>query len=196
MKRGLILVVGLFFALCCFSEANGWFGSKKKQTEVEPQTETVKPASAATAPQKEIKEKEKSDKALEEALKAKRALSDKKRNELNNTEWQIELTPLSTKTKKEVDIITFQNNQISFANFTKKGFPTTNYTLTVQDDGVVVWETMQTSEKSGIAFWRGEMEKNMQSIKGVLSHQIDQKNKQDYSFISTSKKNVPVSGNK
>ena len=75
-----------------------------------------------------------------------------------------------------------------------KGFPTTNFTLTVQEDGVVVWETMQTSEKSGIAFWRGEFDPKMESMRGVVSYQPDKKSKQDYSFTSAAKKTIPAPG--
>ncbi|MFH0828172.1 MAG: hypothetical protein V1919_03305, partial [Candidatus Omnitrophota bacterium] len=134
------------------------------------------------------------DKAREETLKAKRALAQKKLNELNDTEWTIDLVSMVAKGKKEVDIITFKNSQVAIASFTKKGFPTTNFTLTVQEDGTVIWETMQTSEKSGIAFWRGELDSKLQTMRGVVSHQLDNKSKQDYSFVSTTKKNIPSPG--
>ncbi|MCX5708001.1 MAG: hypothetical protein NTY14_03350, partial [Candidatus Omnitrophica bacterium] len=109
-----------------------------------------------------------------------------------NTEWPIDLTLMTAKGKKEIDAISFTNNQVAIAGFVKKGFPTTNFTLTVQEDGSVIWETMQTSEKSGIAFWRGELDSKMQVMRGVVSHQIDANKKLDYSFVSTARKNIPT----
>ena len=57
---------------------------------------------------------------------------------------------------------------MSFAGFGKKGFPSTNITLTVQPDGSLIWETMQTSEKSGICFWRGEMDKALERLQQLV----------------------------
>lgn len=120
-----------------------------------------------------------------------------KRRRLNNTEWQVELRPLSgsssPKDKKEADALLFKDNQVSIVGFEKKNFPPTNFTLSVQDDGIIVWETMQTSEKNGIAFWRGEMDGDMQRMQGILSYHLDEKTIRDYSFVSVSKGTiVPV----
>ncbi|MDD5348015.1 MAG: hypothetical protein PHT59_05315, partial [Candidatus Omnitrophica bacterium] len=114
-----------------------------------------------------------------------------KMNELNNTEWQIELVPLTGKGKKEFDAVIFRNNQVSIASYSKKGFPTTNYTLTIQGDGRITWETMQTSEKAGVAFWRGDLDAKMQTMSGVVSYQVTKTARNDFSFVSTSKKEVP-----
>jgi hypothetical protein len=78
------------------------------------------------------------------------------------------------------------------SGYSKRGFQATNYSLSIQGDGTFVWETMQTSEKSGIAFWRGEISADMQSMRGILSHQISDKNKEEYSFVSTAKKNASL----
>jgi hypothetical protein len=102
------------------------------------------------------------------------------------------MTPLSGKGKKESETVTFKNNQVMMAGYSKKGFPMTNITLTVQDDGTVIWETMQTSEKSGICFWRGEMDKTLMTMRGVMSHSIDEKNKIDYSLQSIARKSIPA----
>jgi hypothetical protein len=187
----MMVAAGICFIVVTLTEAHGgWFGSSKKEKE-----EVQQPTNEASQPQKAA-EKPKVDKTKEDAaIKARQIAAQKKSSELNNTEWQIELTPLSGKGKKELETIDFKNSQISFVSYAKKGFPATNFTLTIQEGGAVVWETMQTSEKSGIAFWRGEMDNNMQLIRGILSYQIDQKTKQDYSFVSVSKKNIPAPGN-
>jgi hypothetical protein len=134
------------------------------------------------------------DKAKQEALAAKRALIERKRKELNNTEWDIELNASSGKEKKISDVLAFANNQVSCAGYVKKGFPVTNYTITVQDDGSLIIETMQTSEKSGTAFWRCELDPALQIMRGVLSlHTDDDKVISDYSFISINKKIITQS---
>jgi len=176
-----------------------WFGAKKKTETVEQPTVEQKAgeqkaavqapavAVAPTAP--------KADKAIEKELKDKRDAVAKKMNMLNNTEWQIEMAPMAAaaaKAKKEIEIVTFKNSQVTFTGFGKKGFPTTNLTLTIQDDGSVIWETMQTSEKNGVCFWRGELDKTMMNMRGVLSHKVDAKTKLDYSFASTARKAIPA----
>jgi hypothetical protein len=190
MRKAAVVLAGLSFILMNLAPAQAWIFGKKAETKATTEAasapaksaEAAKPAAAAQ-----------SDKARDEALKAKRAIAQKKLNELNNTEWAVEMISTSPKAKKETDSITFQNNQVSVASYAKKGFPTTNFTLTVQEDGVVIWETMQTSEKAGIAFWRGELDPKLLTMRGVVSYQIDKKNKQDYSFASTAKKNIPAS---
>ncbi len=192
MKKGLVMTVVLSFMFIYMSDAHAWFGSKKKTDDSATQ---VKAADVKAAPVAKKAPEKAVDKAKEAANKNQKALAEKKRGELNNSEWLIELSPLSGGGKKDRETVSFKNNQVSFMNFGKKGFPITNYTLTVQDENQVVWETMQTSEKTGVCFWRGEMSADMQGMRGVLSHQIDAKTKADYSFVSVSKKGIPVSGN-
>jgi hypothetical protein len=190
MRRSAFLLVAFCFILINLTPAQAWIFGKKK---AEPQ-----PVAEETAAPVKSVEKAKpapvsqSDKAREEALKVKKAQAQRKLSELNNTEWAIDLTSMTAKGKKETDIVSFKNNQVVIAGFAKKGFPTTNFTLTVQEDGTVIWETMQTSEKSGIAFWRGELDAKMQVMRGVVSWQIDPNKKQDYSFASTGKKIIPT----
>ncbi len=187
MYKAIVLLVSCVLFMSTSTDANAWFGKKKDDTSAAPAASEKKAATSA--------DKKKSDRASDAALKSKKDAAQKKLAELNNTEWTIEMNPLSGKGKKETDIITFRNNQVSVSGFSKKGFPTTNFTLSVQEDGIVVWETMQTAEKGGVAFWRGEMDLTMQSMRGVVSHQIDEKTKADYSFASTEKKSIPSSGN-
>ncbi len=138
----------------------------------------------------------------QKTLEAKRLLVEEKRKRLNNTSWDIEIQPAAqsastkgAKEKKEPDIIAVKDNQVAIDCYSKKGFAATNYTLTVQPDGSFTWETMQTSEKSGIAFWRGEIDAQLQKMQGVISYHIDDKTTRDFSFISTNKANLSASGN-
>lgn len=191
MKGLRSMTVGLVVVLVAAVQADaGLFGSSKKkaaeQTNVEEQ--------AAPAKQETTAAEKKAEKAREAQLKNAREQQQKKLAELNNTEWQIEMTPLSGKGKKEIDTVTFSANQVAIAGYVKKGFAATNFTLTVQEDGMVVWETMQTSDKAGTAFWRGEVERSMQTMRGIVSYQVDDKTKHDFSFISTARKAIPAAG--
>jgi hypothetical protein len=156
------------------------------QTQQAAQEVPLVPAAPPKAPQASVPEKVNTDK-----LNARRAAIEKKKQALNNTEWQIELTELGGKQKKEEDRLAFSDNQVACDSFTKRGFNSTNYTLTIAEDQTVAWETMQTSAKAGTAFWRGEIDPNLQSMKGALSYRIDDNTSVDYTFVSISKKNIP-----
>ncbi|MGE5307565.1 MAG: hypothetical protein ACM3OC_00590 [Deltaproteobacteria bacterium] len=188
MKRLVIIAAGVCFVLTSGTQAHAWFGKKKQQDGQE--TAQSAPVPQQAAPKKDQKVS-KDEKAKLEAIAQQKQTADKKRQEIENTEWQIELTPLNGKGKKEAETIVFSASQVKLVGYGKKGFPSTNYTLSVQDSGLVIWETMQTSEKAGITFLRGEMP-DMQTMRGILSYHPDPKTTEDYSFISTMKKVIPA----
>jgi hypothetical protein len=201
MKRFFTCAIIFVFSLTFLTEAKAWFWDKKTEKKEAPAVSAPKePAAKATGEAgKAVKpsettakpaEKKPDEKAIEEARKAKRALIDKKRKEIDNMQWEVDMVLVSGKGKKETDTITFKEGQVSSANFSKKGFKPTNYSVNVQADNTVVWETMQNSEKNGVAFWRGEMNENMDTMRGIISHRIDDKKKDDYSLLSVSKKPV------
>ena len=107
------------------------------------------------------------------------------RARLNGTSWSLELIMVSgsekEKGKIQKDTVTFGTQTISSDRLTKAGFPTSNYSLTVGDDGVAVWETMQThSNGKGVAFWRGEIHGD--AMEGVLSKQPTGGGAEEFSF--------------
>src|SRR5881628_2450707 len=75
---------------------------------------------------------------------------------LDGTQWQIKLTTATVKTPSE-DRIRFEKGRFTSPLFRPKGFSTSNYTLTEEEGGPVIWETMQTSEAEGTLSWRGEL---------------------------------------
>ena len=85
---------------------------------------------------------------------------------LDGTQWQIKLTTATVKTPSE-DQIRFEKGRFTSPLFKPKGFTTSNYTLTEEKDGPVIWETMQTSETEGTLSWRGELGGN--AMHGVAS---------------------------
>jgi len=102
--------------------------------------------------------------------------------QLHGTRWAIEMTPLSAsgKAKAHKDTVEFGAGTVASDRLTKAGYLQSNYTLTIGGDGVPVWETMQTKEGEGVAFWRGELHGS--AVRGVLSkHPLDGP-AEDFSF--------------
>ncbi len=135
-------------------------------------TATVAPEVSASAPAAQVTE----------APKAKPTPEQDVRNQLDGTRWMIELSPLSgeSTTKPRKDTVTFDARQVSSERLVKSGYPSTNYTLTMENGAGAVWETMQTKEGEGVVFWRGEL--NGSTMRGVLSKHPTQGNSEDFSF--------------
>ena len=110
--------------------------------------------------------------------------------ELNNTKWQISLSQITQAEKKDkfTDTLRFKDGKVEMESLISQGFSASGFTITVKGDNIIVWETMQTSEKKGLAFWKGEMEEGR--MRGVLSRHFDEKTVKDYSFYSTGKETV------
>jgi hypothetical protein len=110
--------------------------------------------------------------------------------ELNNTEWTIELKSMAGgKAKAEKDTLYFADGKISSANMGKAGYGASNFTTRLLEDGALAWETMQSSEKDGIAFWRGDLGADG-VMRGVLSKRDLKDNAKDFTFVSTGSKKV------
>lgn len=111
------------------------------------------------------------------------------RNELNNMEWKIKLSPIgNTNDKGYEDTLSFINSIFSSEKLESESFPGSNYTVSLKGEDVIVWETMQTSESAGVAFWRGELENNI--MRGVLSVRSDEKTYMDFSFYNIERKEL------
>lgn len=100
---------------------------------------------------------------------------------LNGFTWNLDVT--STAGKKEdrkttQDTVIFKDGKLNSSGLGEKGFGTSNYTLTVGDDGVPVFETMQRNDKESTVFWRGEVVEG--KIRGVIS--VQEKDKPAVAF--------------
>ena len=119
---------------------------------------------------------------------------DQVRAQLDGTTWSVQLMPSSgaKAAKPQKDTITFTKRQVSSEFLTKAGYPNSNYSLTLGDDGRAVWETMQTKEGEGVAFWRGEVDGA--TMRGVLSKHPLEGEPEDYSISgqSTGEKKITV----
>lgn len=110
-----------------------------------------------------------------------------KKAELNNNEWDVKMTPAG-KGDPILDVLIFKGQQFESKNMTNKGYKPTNYTVSLQEGGPTVWETMQSTDKGEPVFWRGEWEGA--SMKGVMSKQIGEGKNEDYYFSSTGSKAI------
>jgi hypothetical protein len=179
----MIKIVLIFFSylliLPCWPSSGGIPVEKK---------EIKKPKEAPSVKSLSVSEKkEKLRKiAQEKERERKRKLIEKKKKSLNNTEWEIEIIPLGGG-RKTKDTVVFKEGKVSLKKLVDKGFPPTNYTLTIQENGSLIWETMQTSKSGKIVFIRGEITSDIKSMHGVISYP-KASGSLDYSFRSIEKK--------
>lgn len=106
---------------------------------------------------------------------------DQIRAQLDGSEWAVQLSPSAgAKAAVQKDTISFTKKQVKSSFMEKAGYAASNYSLSLGDDGRAVWETMQTKEGVGVAFWRGEVEG--QTMRGVLSKHPTEGASEDYSL--------------
>ena len=135
----------------------------------------------------------------EEAKQAEmRKKLEEKKAEINGSEWHVQVkqqakVPGAKPVFGNEDVLTFQNGQFHSKSTEDFGYTPTNYTLTIQQQGPTVWETMQTSGKGEITFWRGEWTGEVMT--GVMTRQVEEGKTEEYSFSTTSTKRIsPTSG--
>lgn len=113
---------------------------------------------------------EKDKKKHEIAQQQQPALTDQQRadisaaavQKLTGQKWTIYLYVSGSRVSSyETDTLTFAGGGVSSDNLTLKQFSGSNYSLSVQDDGAAVWETVQRNPDNDIAMWRGELRGEM-----------------------------------
>ena len=142
------------------------------------------------AVEKKPKEKESKSTDIQQKIKEDKILRQKKRQQLDNTAWEIEITAIGTKEKAQTDSLIFEDNRFYSDRSSREGFNATNYTISIKDEDTVVWETMQTAEDGRINFWRGEISEDMEEMRGVASKKLPDGTSVNYSFTSINKKAV------
>jgi hypothetical protein len=83
----------------------------------------------------------------------------------------VELLPLGGDgtTGPRQDTVSFAGRQVTSAWLGEAGYPSTDYTLTVDGAGAAIWETMQRKTPEGVAFWRGTFLGD--AMRGAVSQQ-------------------------
>lgn len=205
MKKVVLLVVVMsVFVMFNVQNAHAW-GKKKSTTpdavkeKVEVKSEektTVEKAEKMPPVQQPIapvvqKETVNQNAAQEKVPQTEaKALREKVRKNLDNTSWNTEIFPIAGGGKTQKDALIFTDNKFYSEQFSAKGFLSTNYTLTVKDDKMIIWETMQSLEDGQVIFWRGEINEDMTEMRGVLSKQKSPEESESFTFISKEKSPV------
>lgn len=118
-------------------------------------------------------------------------LAIQKKAEIEGTEWTVDVRPMTGKAKGEKDILTFANNQVVSKNMSAKGYPATNFSMRILEDGeTYTWETMQNAG-GNIAFWRGDIGPDG-IMRGVVSIRDKKDVVTDLSFVSSGVQKIVV----
>jgi len=89
---------------------------------------------------------------------------------LSGTTWDVELFPMDDPKKKPIkDVVSYEHGRLKSKAFAVEGYSESNLTVTIEDDGKAIWETMQSHATKGPIFWRGELAEK--TVNGVLSRQ-------------------------
>jgi len=116
------------------------------------------------------------------APKSAKELAREKKAELNGTQWAVTVRPAGSRGSAEEDIITFAKGKVNSQNLSGAGFPNTDFTVRVEEDGNLIWETMQIDEDGNHVFWRGDVKNGI--MRGMLSKRDSRGRGSDYSFVS------------
>jgi hypothetical protein len=183
-KKGLVIgVVLLSLVAVSFnviaSSGGVPFGVNKDEKKATPK---------AGAPAKKIKDTGNLQGATGAPIQIDRSLIARKRKEIDNTEWGVELIPITGKGNRKEDKIIFTNRRVLLKSLDKQGFIPTNFSLNINQSKKLVWETMQKNGED-IVFFKGEVSSDYTKMTGVISFQ-ELRGNRDYSFISTSMKEI------
>lgn len=148
MKKGLLamivcvlaVVMGLSFSGSVFAQKKGGADAKSKE-----EAARIEAQKQEAARQEELAQKRK---AAEQSA----------RLTLSSKEWTVYVRPESGKGRTETDVLAFTaEGQVSAKNISAKGYNASNFRLTIQDDGLAVWETMQVDKDKNVVFLRGNL---------------------------------------
>jgi len=105
---------------------------------------------------------------------------------LNGTTWDVQVhsTTPTGEALVQRDRLQFEKGKVTSRQLSGQGFATSNYTLTPQPDGTIVWETMQTDGSGTVVCWRGEW--NGQVMRGMLTRQAPGQPLVNFTFVGAS----------
>ena len=120
----------------------------------------------------------------------KRIMEEKGRAALKAREWIVYLTAKGTKAANETDVYVFgDGTTMESKGLSARGYPVSNITVTVGNDGSVVWETMKTTAADDKAFYRGELRNGVMAGTMVLK---SAKGQVSTSYFSSAASQAPV----
>jgi len=95
-------------------------------------------------------------------------------------EWKVKLVSANGG-QESFDILSFNKETFTSEKTNSLGFLNSHYSKTIDDSGIISWQTMQTSS-AGKAAWRGEILNG--KMRGILILRKTGKEPQDFSFVS------------
>ena len=104
--------------------------------------------------------------------------------DLENAQWQIRVISLSEK-KVHNDVVYFEDGKFISQNYSLKDYPRSDYSLIIEDENKIIWETAQAGPE-GVISWRGEIKKG--EMEGNFRLRSSGKEAQDFSFVSINSK--------
>lgn len=202
MNKTLVLSVIISFYISVLAVSDSFAKTKPQMKVKEPQSvvtasvvkETfVEEVSAVESPEETFAAKAKEESAAAEiaAKKAKQRLeaSEKAQGLLDAHEWSIYVTSFADKKAlPKLDTLTFSKGKLFSKELGIEGFKQSNCTINVQEDGIIVWETMQANENGDIVFLRGELKDTV--MQGAMNKQVKGLASQDFAFTTVAPKVV------
>ncbi len=104
-----------------------------------------------------------------------------RRQELEGSRWDI-VVKTSSGQDQFSDRLIFEDKKFSSETFSSNGFVPVQYSLSMNNDGIVVFETMQAGKNGGVLFWKAEFGKDGDTLKGILSQVFEDQAGQDLYF--------------
>ena len=104
-----------------------------------------------------------------------------KLSEFRSSEWQVRMISAGSH-EESADILSFVDGKFVSAKMNELGYSSSNYSITVEDNNKIIWETMQTGSDGGVVSWRGEILED--KMNGIASLRQTGKEPQDFSFVS------------
>lgn len=107
---------------------------------------------------------------------------------LEGSEWAIRLMPMRAQSPEAMskDALVFTARHVTSQTLGKDGFAPSRYTVTLQPDGTMNWETMQVNPSGETVSWQGQWQGPV--MQGVLTRQPAAGAPEHFTFVGASKK--------
>lgn len=106
------------------------------------------------------------------------------RARLDGTSWALELRRVGGGKKSLKDTLTFQGGTVTSQRLSKAGYTTSNVSLIVDSDDMVIWQTMQMKEGKGRVFWRGQLQ-DENEMDGLMNQQPQEGQQEEFVFTAS-----------
>jgi REP element-mobilizing transposase RayT len=103
--------------------------------------------------------------------------------DLRGTSWDVRMRPMyaSEHGLTQADQLRFDERKVASATLSAEGFAASPYTVRLEGDGVIVWETVQVGPNGQAIFWRGQRHSDVMT--GRVSRQGAAGAQEEFSFI-------------